>query len=91
MYWLESQQQSEFTVLSLSLFSSLLVSLALSRHFLNSSSFSLFYLSFLSLSLFLFLSFQNSLLRRLKTPRREGKKFVRFLRLGRELYAVLIF
>ena len=51
VYWLESQQQSEFTFLSLSLFSSLLVSLALSRHFLNSSSFSLFFLSFLSLSL----------------------------------------
>ena len=88
MYWLESQQQSEFTVLSLSL----LVSSRLSRAFASlpySSSFSLFNLVS-SLSLFLFLSFQNSLLRRLKTPRREGKKFVRFLRLGRELYAVLI-
>lgn len=85
MYWLESQQQSEFTVLSLSL----LVSLALSRHFLTLLLFLCFLSSFLSL--FLFLSFQNSLLRRLKTPRREGKKFVRFLRLGRELYAVLIF
>jgi len=55
VYWLESQQQSEFTVLSLSLFSSLLVSLALSRHFLNSSSFSLFLSKFpLSLSFYFF-------------------------------------